>query len=328
MRSLSLVLTLFLSVSASASAQPVTWMFTGTTTSTTSPDAGFTAQFPAGLPVSLRVTYNPAAPEQGAPFNPYLGNPAIGKYVLSNNSAVGVYYVDVETRIGTGRWHLKGSSEFIYVYANQGRVGNDGSFTEFIRGDLVNTLATWKPHYQTWSVQWPGVVFASDALPNALPNPHPAGSLQLNFFTCANNFLDPCPGGVQPKSRVNVQLSNASRVYTKQIDVKPGDPLNVINPATQSTPVAILGSLLFQPTLQVVRSTIELSKAPVWINPVTNQPACSTADVNNDGYLDLVCQVKTSMIAPREHESNVARLIARTIDGSYIQGSQTIQFVN
>lgn len=325
MRSIILALTLFLSVPASAFAQPVTWMFTGITTLTTSPDPAFLAQFPVGLPVSLRVTYNPAAPEL-TQSNISPGNPTIGHYFLSNNPVAGVTFVDVESRIGPRRWHLGGWPEIIYVRALQGRFENDGILTEKVKGELVSTTVTWKPHYQMWDVRWPGVVFASDALPDTLPNPHPAGSMELNFFTCANHFADPCPGGIQLRSRINIRLTNARRVHTQRIDVKPGDPVNQIDRTTRATPVAILGNHAFQPAVQVDRSTIELSKAPVHTS--NGQPACSTSDVNNDGHLDLVCHVRTELIAPREHENNTARLIAMTTDGNYIQGSHRIQFIN
>lgn len=325
MRNIVLALTLLLSVPAAALAQPVTWMFTGTTTSTTSPDPVFSAQFPAGLPVSLRVTYNPAAPES-TQSNPHLGNPAIGRYDLLGANT-GVLHVDVETRIGARRWHLSGSPEQIYVRANMARLHNDGSLIERLKGDLVSALVLWKPHYREWNVGWPGFSFASDALPSAFPHVYPGGTVVLHFRTCGHPLIDPCPAGVQEqRSQVHMALSQVRPVFTQRIDVQPGNPLNLIDRTARATPVAILGNQAFQPAVQIDRSTIELSKASVHTS--SGQPACSTSDVNKDGYSDLVCQVRTEQITPREHEPSVARLIAMTTDGNYIQGSQTIQFVN
>lgn len=77
-----------------------------------------------------------------------------------------------------------------------------------------------------------------------------------------------------------------------QIDLKPGDEFNTINPGSAGViPVAVLSTSEFDATT-IDPATIRLAGAEVAVRG-KGQHLARAEDVNKDGRLDLVCQVET-----------------------------------
>lgn len=286
-----------LSLPAVSFAQPVSWMAEGVVTSA-SLNPAIQAAFPAGAPLRMHLTYDPAAPE--SPGYPPHTNPAIGYYVLDIGQGA-PYLYDLEVRRGTHRFYVQ-TSERIYVFPGTASIENDGAITETLTGDRVGQTPMFKPHYIEWGLRWPGSAFSSDALPTTLPPQTPSGSIELNFRNCEDTTLDPCAPGAQQRPRVEGTFTAVKPVVRRAIRVTSGAFWTVF---------AILGTPTFLPNVEVDQSTIELSMA--------SRRWSASLDVNGDGHLDLVGLVRTGDIRRRPNET-IYRLIARTTNGDYISG--------
>jgi len=109
------------------------------------------------------------------------------------------------------------------------------------------------------------------------------------------------------------------------IDIKPGDATNTIN--LQSSGViaaAILGSATFDP-MTVEPSTVTLAGAPVATRG-RGVPMTGVADVNHDGYLDLLLYFRTQdlQLTPASTE---AVLYGTTYSGQRIRGSDSVRVI-
>ncbi len=116
-------------------------------------------------------------------------------------------------------------------------------------------------------------------------------------------------------------------VVKVEIDIKPGSDPNSINLSSAGViPVAILSSETFDATT-VNPDTVCLAGAKVKMVGKSGKYLAHEKDVNEDGILDLVCQVVTadSMIEPGE---SVAVLEAETFDGVQIRGEDDIRIVH
>lgn len=286
-----------LSLPAVSFAQPVSWMVEGVVTSA-SLNPAIQAAFPAGAPLRLHLTYDPAAPE--STWNGHHTNPAIGHYVFGIGPGASHLY-DLEVRRGHHRFYVQ-TSEWVYVRPGTATMENDGAITEMLTGDRVGHTPVFKPHYIEWGLSWPGSAFSSDALPTTFPHQTPTGSIELNFRTCADTQLDPCAPGAQQRARAEGTIHSMKPVVRRQIAVTPG---------AFWTLFAILGEPTFLPNTEVDPSTIELSMA--------NRRWSAHLDINGDGHLDLVGLVRTGDIRRRPNET-IYRLIARTTNGDYISG--------
>lgn len=118
---------------------------------------------------------------------------------------------------------------------------------------------------------------------------------------------------------------NAIPSYTAvSIDIKPGSDPNAINLGSAGVvPVAILTTPTFNATT-VNPDTISLAGARVKM--VGNKYLCHQEDVNSDGLIDLVCQIKTAEFVIEPGES-IAVLEAQTFDGTPIRGEDTVRIV-
>jgi hypothetical protein len=92
-----------------------------------------------------------------------------------------------------------------------------------------------------------------------------------------------------------------------------------------ATPVAILSTTSFD-ARQVDPGTISLSGAQVRRNGNNGSYSCSNQDVNNDGLLDLLCQVYTNEFELL-NGSTVAILTGKTLSGTSIRGEEAITIV-
>lgn len=109
------------------------------------------------------------------------------------------------------------------------------------------------------------------------------------------------------------------------IDIKPGSFPNSINLGSNGTvPVAILSTVTFDAT-KVDPTTVTLAGASVAVKGKGDAMA-SVQDVNGDGRLDLLVHVTTKALQ-LTHTDTQAILNAKTIDGTFIRGSDTIKVV-
>lgn len=296
-------------------AQTVSWMIEGRvdSASTDAVDPGFFATFSAGSPVEVLLTYVTTAPE--TPW--WAGNPNVGGYSLSTSALPP--QLDMQAALGGHGYYQKpGSSVPLYVHRLIPQLHYDGTISERLGGDNVSTAFAWKPWALDFYLNWPGFPFATDALPTTVPHFTPTGGFDLYLRRCANTVVDPCPPGLPGPERVaNVigSWDTIKPVITRRLDFVPKDPRNVFDRRLALTQAAILGHRRFLPDVVVERSTIRLSGA-------TAAGGCRAVDVNSDGFVDLVCAFRTGDIRPRPDERMV-RLIARTIDGNYVQGFDT-----
>lgn len=109
------------------------------------------------------------------------------------------------------------------------------------------------------------------------------------------------------------------------VDVKPGSWPNAINPGSNGVvPVAILGAAALD-VRQVVVGSIRLDSAPVALRG-KGVPMVSYADVNGDGWLDLVAHVSTRALSLSD-EDEVAVLSATLSDGRPLRGADSVRIV-
>ena len=105
------------------------------------------------------------------------------------------------------------------------------------------------------------------------------------------------------------------------IDVKPGDDLNYINPKSQGkTPIAILSTASFDAG-SVDPTTISVAGASVSLRR-NGTTASSLEDVNGDGLLDLVVHVNTPDL--QLTDPNQVLLECYTNSGEYLWGTDEI----
>jgi hypothetical protein len=115
---------------------------------------------------------------------------------------------------------------------------------------------------------------------------------------------------------------------TVGIDIQPGSEVNSINLCSNgAVPVAILGSDTFDVS-NVNTETVRLAEASVKVvgrkDPNT---LCNHEDVNGDLFVDLTCHYVTTDIAALDGESTVATVNGELLDGTPIEGSDSINIV-
>jgi hypothetical protein len=116
-------------------------------------------------------------------------------------------------------------------------------------------------------------------------------------------------------------------IWEVSIDIKPGSDPNSINLSSAGVvPVAILSSDTFDATTEVDRDTVALAGASVKMVGKSGKLLCHEEDVNEDGFVDLVCKVVTAqfMIEPGDSK---AMLEAYTKGGTPIEGEDFIRIV-
>ena len=114
-------------------------------------------------------------------------------------------------------------------------------------------------------------------------------------------------------------------VIQVQIDIKPGDSLNIINMKSKgTTPVAILASADFDPST-VDPATVTLAGAPVALKSKGRYMA-SLKDMNGDGLKDLVLHVVTQQLNLTVEDTK-AVLEGETFDGTPIVGEDSVKVI-
>jgi len=110
------------------------------------------------------------------------------------------------------------------------------------------------------------------------------------------------------------------------IDIIPADPENIVRANSgRVIPVAILGSGDLDVTAINPR-TIRLNGVDVMLVGKSDKSLCRQADVNDDGYEDLLCDVRTTGFKVGEGEFRII-LKASTYNGESLTGEDRIKVV-
>ncbi|MGB5329354.1 MAG: hypothetical protein WBO58_14125 [Gammaproteobacteria bacterium] len=113
---------------------------------------------------------------------------------------------------------------------------------------------------------------------------------------------------------------------TMTIDIKPGDAKNIVRASSgRVIPVAILGSSDLDVTAINPR-TIRLNGVDVMLVGKSDKSLCHQADINDDSYQDLLCDVRTTGFKVSEGEYRII-LKAATYKGESLTGEDRIKIV-
>lgn len=135
-----------------------------------------------------------------------------------------------------------------------------------------------------------------------------------------------------PMASQDLQLAQSSRLFggdpslSMKIDIKPDTEINTINTsAARVIPVAILGSA----TLDVVSinpRTIRLEGVGVLLVGKSDQSLCKQVDIDSDGHLDLLCDVRTTGFRVNPGSYTI-RLKAETYDKAVLRGEDQLRVI-
>lgn len=194
-----------------------------------------------------------------------------------------------------------------------GRLYVIGGILAPLDSELIRaTVEVYDPKTDSWTTQFP-MPTARTALA--------AGVVEDTLYAVGGQKRDPRLGDVSAVS-VNEAFSPFLAVA---IDIKPGDPNNIINLKSAGTVlVVILGSATFDP-MTVEPATVTLAGAHVATRG-QGQPMTAVADVNQDGFPDLVLHFRTQdlKLSPTDTE---AVLRGETFSGQRIRGADSVRIV-
>jgi len=130
----------------------------------------------------------------------------------------------------------------------------------------------------------------------------------------------------------DLQLAQSSNLFggdpssSMQIDVIPEAETNIIvRNSGRVIPVAIMGS----PSLDVVSinpRTITLEGVDVMLVGKSDKSLCKQVDINADGHLDLLCDVRTTGFRVKEGSYTI-QLKAKTYDKTALRGTDQLRVV-
>jgi len=121
-------------------------------------------------------------------------------------------------------------------------------------------------------------------------------------------------------------LFGGSEPNAMTIDIKPGDVKNIVRASSgRVIPVAILGSSDLN-VIEINPRTIRLNGVDVMLVGKSDKSLCRQTDINDDGYEDLVCDVRTTGFKVGEGEFRVI-LKAATYNGESLIGEDRIRVV-
>ena len=204
--------------------------------------------------------------------------------------------------------------------------------------DVVDNIVTNHNGYgiRTWSGAavnysyndlWQNTLGATDGNPvngggniSANPQYNPDYTLQAG---------SPCIGTASGNEDMGVLFDEcgcAPPVIEVDIDIKPGSDQNTITLSSAGLiSVAILSSDTFDATT-VDPGTVTLAGAGIKMAGKSDKYLSHERDVNNDGLLDLVCQILTAQFMIEPGATN-AMLTAETFEGQSISGNDIIRIV-
>ena len=121
-------------------------------------------------------------------------------------------------------------------------------------------------------------------------------------------------------------LFGASGPNAMTIDIKPGDAKNIVRASSgRVISVAILGSGELD-VIEINPRTIRLNGVDVMLVGKSDKSLCRRMDLNEDGYEDLVCDVRTTGFKVGEGEFRIT-LKAATYHGESLTGEDVIRVV-
>ena len=145
----------------------------------------------------------------------------------------------------------------------------------------------------------------------------------MKFITAA---LTVCLVGIgaTPVHAQSSQLFGNPDALSMQIDLLPGQEQNVIKKRSgRVVPVAILGSDSLD-TGKINPRTIRLEGIGVMLVGKSDKSLCKQLDINNDGHLDLLCEVRTTGFRVDEGEYRIL-LKAETWDKGTLLGEDRLK---
>ena len=135
-----------------------------------------------------------------------------------------------------------------------------------------------------------------------------------------------------PLASPNLQLAQSSRLFggdpssTMQIDIKPESDANTINTSSaRIIPVAILGSATLD-VISINPRTIRLEGVGVMLVGKSDKSLCKKIDLNSDGHLDLLCDVRTTGFRVNPGSYTI-RLKAETYDKAVLRGEDQLRII-
>ena len=152
--------------------------------------------------------------------------------------------------------------------------------------------------------------------------------------SAADNLISANWGGINgptcaaPTQTMTVIVEVNDAVQNVAIDIKPGSDPNSINLCSHgAVPLAILGSDTFDVSL-IKTETLRFAEATVKVvGKKDPHSLCSYEDVNGDYITDLICHYVTRDIAGVDGESTFATVNGELIDGTPIEGSDSVNIV-
>lgn len=132
--------------------------------------------------------------------------------------------------------------------------------------------------------------------------------------------------GVSIAAATDGNLFGDHGATTMTIDIKPDDSDNIIRASSgRVIPVVIFGSGDLNITTINPR-TIRLNGVNVMLVGKSDKSLCRHTDINDDGYEDLVCDVRTTGFKVGEGEFKII-LKAATYNGESLRGEDRIKIV-
>ncbi|MBT8435803.1 MAG: hypothetical protein KJP11_00395 [Gammaproteobacteria bacterium] len=127
-------------------------------------------------------------------------------------------------------------------------------------------------------------------------------------------------------------IAQASKLFGEQgptaimIDIKPGSADNVVSAGAKLViPVAIFGSSDLD-VIGINPRTIRLNGVDIMLVGKSDKNLCKMADINDDSYEDLVCDVRTTGYRVAEGEYTII-IKAGTYNGQSLRGEDRITIV-
>ena len=138
---------------------------------------------------------------------------------------------------------------------------------------------------------------------------------------------------LKQEGRYSATIAQSSKLFgghgpaAMTIDIKPGDPDNIVRAsAGRVIPVAIFGSSDLSVTTINPR-TIRLNGVDVALVGKSDKSLCRQADINDDSYQDLVCDVHTTGFKIGGGEFKII-IKAATYNGESLKGEDRIKIVD
>lgn len=127
-------------------------------------------------------------------------------------------------------------------------------------------------------------------------------------------------------------LAQSSRLFggepesSMEVDLVPGSAENTVNPSQgRSIEVAVLGSNKLD-VGDINPRTLRLKGADVLLVGKSDKSLCRQQDINGDGLLDLVCEMRTTGFRVDEGEYRIL-IEAETYDKASLKGEDRLRVV-